>query len=64
MSTLLSSREDYLSTNKAQAAAQVSQFNDLKKDLKQLSGLIAEIKTENLALRTEVDLLKGKVYEP
>lgn len=61
MSTLRSFRDDYMSSNKAQSAAQASQFKELKNDLKQLSCLVADLKAENSALRIEVDLLKNKV---
>jgi len=61
MSTLLSFRGDYVSSNKAQSAAQASQFKELKNDLIQLSCLVADLNAENLALRTEVNLLKNKV---
>jgi len=61
MSILLSFHGDYMSSNKAQSAAQASQFKELKNDPKQLSSLVADLKAVNSALRIEVDLLKNKV---
>lgn len=61
MSALLSFRNDYVCSNKAQSASQASQFKELKNVLKPLSCLVAELKAENSAIRIEVYLLKDKV---
>ncbi|KAL4154294.1 hypothetical protein QTP88_002117 [Uroleucon formosanum] len=54
-------RGEVLSSNKIISSTQTLQFEELKKDLKQLSLQIIELKAENTTLRSELNILKGKI---
>ncbi|KAL4082753.1 hypothetical protein QTP88_029626 [Uroleucon formosanum] len=54
-------RGEVLSSNKIISSTQTLQFEELKKDLKQLSLQIIELKAEYTTLRSELNILKGKI---
>jgi predicted nuclease with TOPRIM domain len=61
MSTLQSFRTEFLESTKSQSSVQISQFNEIKRNIQKLSSLITELKAENTQLKDEINILKNKV---